>query len=75
MVFILSWGELVSGTTFLSRPDGYPVSAVLAQQTTLYGTEYGRLLPLAVLTTLPILVVFRLSQKRLVEGMLTGAVK
>lgn len=75
MVFILSWGEFIYGTTFLTTPDAYPVSALLAQQVGLYGTEWGRLMALAVLTTLPILVVFLFSQRRLAEGMLSGAIK
>lgn len=75
MVFILSWGEFIYGTTFLTAPDGYPVSALLAQQVGLYGTEWGRLMAVAVLTTLPILLVFLLSQRRLAEGMLSGAIK
>lgn len=75
MVFILSWGEFIYGTTFLTTPDAYPVSALLAQQVSLYGTEWGRLMALAVLTTLPILLIFLFSQRRLAEGMLSGAIK
>ncbi|WP_026820768.1 carbohydrate ABC transporter permease [Arthrobacter castelli] len=75
MVFMLTWGEFIYGVTLLSVPDGYPVSSILAQQISLYGTEWNRLMALAVLTTLPILIVFLFSQKRLSEGMLRGAVK
>jgi ABC-type glycerol-3-phosphate transport system permease component len=75
MVFMQSWGELLYGTTFLSKPDAYPVGALLALQTTLYGTEWGHLMALGVLITLPILVLFIFSQRRLMQGMLSGAVK
>ncbi|WP_026197856.1 carbohydrate ABC transporter permease [Sciscionella marina] len=75
MVFMLSWGEFIYGATFLTAPDAYPVSALLAQQVSLYGTDWGRLMALAVVTTVPILLVFLFSQRRLAEGMLTGAVK
>lgn len=75
MVFIVSWGEFLYGTTFLTTPHGYPVSALLAQQVSLYGTDWSRLMALGVLTTLPILVLFLLSQRRLTQGMLSGALK
>lgn len=75
MIFMQSWGELLYGTTFLSKPDAYPVGAMLALQTTLYGTEWGHLMALGVLITLPVLVLFVFSQRRLMQGMLSGAVK
>jgi ABC-type glycerol-3-phosphate transport system permease component len=75
MVFMQSWGELLYGTTLLTKPDAYPVGAMLALQTTLYGTEWGHLMALGVLITLPILLLFIISQRRLMQGMLSGAVK
>ncbi|WP_255953263.1 carbohydrate ABC transporter permease [Streptomyces odontomachi] len=75
MVFMISWGEFIYGTTLLTTPEGYPISALLAQQISLYGTEWGRLMALAALATLPILVIFLVSQRRLTAGLLTGALK
>ncbi len=75
MVFMLAWGEFLYGTTFLTEPDGYPVGALLVLQTSLYGTEWGRLMALSVLISLPILVIFLFAQRRLLEGMLSGAIK
>ncbi|MBV9847650.1 MAG: carbohydrate ABC transporter permease, partial [Kutzneria sp.] len=75
MVFVAGWGEFLYGTTLLATPDGYPVSALLAQQETVYETLWGRLMALGVLITLPILALFLVSQRRLVTGMLAGGVK
>jgi len=75
MVFMLAWGEFLYGTTFLTEPDAYPVGALLVLQTSLYGTQWGRLMALSVLISLPILVVFLFAQRRLLEGMLSGAIK
>ena len=75
MVFMLSWGEFLYAITLLTTAGGYPVSGLLAAQVSLYGTDWGRLMALAVLTTLPILVVFLLTRRQLAAGMLSGALK
>ena len=47
----------------------------LAQQVSLYSVSWNRMMALAVLTSLPLLVVFLIAQKRLVQGLSVGAVK
>ena len=72
-MFILTWGEFIYATTFLT--EGLPVSGLLAQQVSLYSVSWNRMMALAVLTSLPLLVVFLIAQKRLVQGLSVGAVK
>ena len=52
-----------------------PVSGLLAQQTSLYSVSWNRLMGLALLTSLPLLAVFLVAKRRLVEGLSVGAVK
>lgn len=75
IVFILAWGEFIYATTFLTEQSKLPVSGLLAQQTNLYSVSWNRMMALAVLTSLPLVAVFIVAQKRLVSGLSAGAVK
>lgn len=75
VVFIEAWGEFIYAINFLPEGVNLPVSGLLAQQNTQYATEWSRLMALAVLTSLPLLIVFIFTQRRLVEGLSLGAVK
>lgn len=75
VVFIESWGEFIYAINFLPEGVNLPVSGLLAQQNTQYSTEWSRLMALAVLTSLPLLIVFIFTQRRLAEGLSLGAVK
>lgn len=75
IVFIITWGEFIYAINFLSDPALATVSQVLAGQTSVYSTDWNRLMSLALVTSLPILVVFLFAQKRLVRGLAVGSVK
>jgi multiple sugar transport system permease protein len=75
VIFIQSWGEFVYAINFLPQGIVLPVSGLLASQNTTYAANWNSLMALAVLTSLPLLVVFILSQKRLINGLSLGAVK
>ncbi|MBR7744811.1 carbohydrate ABC transporter permease [Phycicoccus sp. BSK3Z-2] len=75
IVFIITWGEFIYATTLMTDPANLPVSGLLAQQTSLYSVSWNRLMGLALLTSLPLLAVFVLAKKRLVEGLSVGSVK
>ncbi|BDZ48527.1 hypothetical protein GCM10025867_07680 [Frondihabitans sucicola] len=68
-------GEFVYAINFLPEGTTLPVSALLAQQNSTYSANWNGLMALAVLTSLPLLIVFILAQKRLVNGLSLGAVK
>lgn len=75
IVFILSWGEFLYAISFLSNPQQYPISALISQEISAYGTSWSGLMALAVVGSLPILLVFILAQHRLASGLSMGAVK
>ncbi|MGI3785337.1 MAG: carbohydrate ABC transporter permease [Janthinobacterium lividum] len=75
VVFISAWGEFVYAINFLPQGTVLPVSGLLAQQNSTYAANWNNLMALAVLTSLPLLVVFVVSQKRLINGLSLGAVK
>ena len=75
VIFITAWGEFVYAINFLPEGVVLPVSGLLAQQNSTYAANWNTLMALAVLTSLPLLVVFIVSQKRLINGLSLGAVK
>lgn len=75
MVFILAWGEFIYATTLVTNQASLPVSGLLAQQTSLYSVSWNRMMGLALITSLPLLIVFLVAKRRLVEGLSAGAIK
>lgn len=75
MVFIIVWGEFIYASNFLNQGSRFPVSALLAQQIGEYAANWNRLMALALLTSLPLLVVFLFAQRRLTAGLTLGAVR
>ena len=75
VVFISSWGEFVYAINFLPEGTTLPVSGLLAQQNSVYSSNWNGLMALAVLTSLPLLLVFIFTQRRLINGLSLGAVK
>ncbi|OZM79574.1 carbohydrate ABC transporter permease [Pseudonocardia sp. MH-G8] len=75
VIFINAWGEFVYAVNFLPPGVVLPVSGLLASQNTTYAANWNSLMALAVITSLPLVVVFAVSQKRLISGLSLGAVK
>jgi multiple sugar transport system permease protein len=75
LIFLLAWGEFLYAVNFYLTPSKYPLSALLAQQVSAFGIDWPGLMALAVLTSIPILVVFALTYRQLKDGLTVGAVK
>jgi len=75
LVFLLSWGEFLYAVNFFLAPGSYPLSALLAQQVSAFGINWPGLMALAVLTSIPILIVFTATYRLLRDGLSVGAVK
>lgn len=75
LVFLISWGEFLYAVNFFLTPGRYPLSALLAQQVSAYGINWPGLMALAVITSIPILVLFTFTYRFLKEGLTVGAVK
>ncbi len=75
IMFFVSWGEFVNAITLLISPDKYPIAALIAQQTSGYGVNWPGLMSLAVILSVPLLIVYVLSFRLLRDGIAVGAVK
>lgn len=75
LVFLLAWGEFLYAVNFFLSPGGYPLSALLAEQVSAFGIDWPGLMALAVLTSIPVLLVYVVSYRLLRDGLTVGAVK
>jgi multiple sugar transport system permease protein len=75
LVFLLAWGEFLYAVNFFLSPLNYPLSALLAAQVSAFGIDWPGLMALAVITSVPILVLFGFTYRLLREGLTLGAVK
>lgn len=73
--FIVAWNEFVFAITFLNDQQSYTVAAGLRQFFTQYGTDWGAVMAGSTLITLPVMIFFIIVQRRLSEGLVSGAVK
>lgn len=75
LIFLLAWGEFLYAVNFFLTPGSYPLSALLAQQVSAFGINWPGLMALAVMTSVPILIVFSSTYRLLRDGLTVGAVK
>lgn len=72
LTFIHAWGEFIFSITLLSDPQKYPLSALLSKQISMYGVDWNSLMAIAVLTALPMLVLFLFVARHLSSGLAMG---
>lgn len=75
LVWIISWGEFLYSISFLSKRQLMPLSARIAEQVQQFGTQWGQLMAIALIATIPVLLVFLATQRLLTEGLTVGATK
>lgn len=75
LIFLVAWGEFIYAINFLVSPVNYPMSALIAQQTSGYGVDWPGLMAFAVISAIPLLLVYSLSFRLLREGLSVGSVK
>jgi len=75
LIFLVAWGEFIYAINLFLSPENYPMSALIAQQTSGYGIDWPALMAFAVISSLPLLVVYVLSFRLLREGLAVGSVK
>ena len=73
--FIGVYNEYILTSVLLADPDKYPLGVGVRTFATQYNTQWTTFCAAAVLGSIPILIVFFLAQRLLVEGLTKGAVK
>jgi len=72
--FVLAWNEFLFALIF-SSPDTRPLAVGLAFFIDETGVRWGDLMASSIVMSIPVVVVFTLSQKLLIRGLSEGAVK
>lgn len=75
LTFIAGWGDLIFSVSFLNDNSRYPFSVLIAQQTTIYGTQWNSLMALGIVGAIPTIIVFLFVSNRLRSGLTLGAAK
>lgn len=73
--FLYAWGDLAYGMTFIIDQQSRPITAGIFNFMGQYGTKWSYLTAFAIVTILPVLLIFIFMQKYIVGGMTSGAVK
>ncbi|GAA3705218.1 carbohydrate ABC transporter permease [Nonomuraea antimicrobica] len=73
--FITAWNDLVFALYLMSGSQGYTMPVALQYFFGQKGVDWGAIMAGATLMTLPVVVFFLLVQRRMVSGLVAGAVK
>jgi ABC-type glycerol-3-phosphate transport system permease component len=75
ITFLLNWAQWFPVMVISSSPDTYTLPVALLNVNGELGTDFQGIMALAVLTTIPPVLLFLVAQRRVMGGMTEGAVK
>jgi multiple sugar transport system permease protein len=75
MAFLWAWNELLFAVILRSGPAVAPLTIGISEFFTQFGRDWARIMALNTIGVLPLMFVFILLQKWVVQGMTSGAVK
>lgn len=75
LVFISAWNELIYALTFTSSPEQRTVPVAISLFAGEHKDPWGEIAAASVITTLPLIVVTLLFQRKIIAGLTSGAVK
>ena len=73
--FMHSWNDFIGPLLYLNKESSYTLSIGLQMFTTQYKTEWALLMAAALMTTLPVVFLYFLIQKRFIEGITFSGIK
>ncbi|MED7926500.1 carbohydrate ABC transporter permease [Nonomuraea sp. LP-02] len=73
--FITAWNDLVFALYLMSESEGYTMPAALQYFIGQKGVDWGAIMAGSTLMTIPVVIFFLLVQRRMVSGLVAGAVK
>lgn len=73
--FLAAWNEFLLALTFNTSEDMYTLPVGLASMISATGQAWGEFAAASILVSLPVVVLFILFQKSLIEGLSSGGVK
>ena len=75
ITFIASWNKFIGPLIVMRSPEIYTLPLALRSMQSPVNTEWGAVMAGSAIATLPLLVLFAISSRRLIDGLTAGAVK
>jgi multiple sugar transport system permease protein len=75
ITFLLTWSQWFPVLVISQTPDTYTLPVALLMLNSELGTNFQGVMALSTLTVLPVVVLFLLTQRRVMDGIAAGAVK
>ena len=75
ITFIASWNNFIGPLIVMRTPEMYTLPLALRSMQSPVNTEWGAVMAGSAIATLPLLVLFAISSRRLIDGLTAGAVK
>ena len=75
ITFIASWNNFIGPLIVMRSPEMYTLPLALRSMQSPVNTEWGAVMAGSAIATLPLLVLFAISSRRLIDGPTAGAVK
>jgi len=73
--FITAWNELIFALVLMSESSGYTMPVALQYFFGQKGTDWGAIMASSTMMTIPVVIFFLIVQRRMVTGLMAGAVK
>jgi multiple sugar transport system permease protein len=73
--FLYAWGDLAYGMTLIQKQSLRPITAGIFNFLGQYGTKWSYLTAFAIVTIIPVALIFLFMQKYIISGLTSGAVK
>ncbi|HLV09480.1 MAG TPA: carbohydrate ABC transporter permease [Halanaerobiales bacterium] len=73
--FLWSYNDLFLSLVYVSHKQVQPITVLLNQVSTMYGTDLGLQATAVVVTVIPVLIVYIILQNQIVAGLTKGAIK
>lgn len=73
--FLWSYNDLFTQLIMIRRRTMYPISTLLNEISSKYGTDYGLMASSVTLIVIPVLIVYIFLQKNIIKGLTAGAIK
>jgi len=74
-VYILSWNEYLFATTFITTNEKRLLTTTMASAIGQFNVDYAKLIPAAILSTLPLILLFLIIQRYIIKGLAMGSTK
>ena len=73
--FVHAWGEFMYSLILLTDQEYWPITLGMRQFDGQYGTQWGEMMAVASVCSLPVIFIFLVAQKYIVSGVTAGSVK